>query len=139
MMTRWLRRFLRMIVFFRIAKSIVKGRHHIPLTGPVVIACNHISILDPIYLWGALRRNGVAVAMAELWRIVIVGWVMRLMGHIPIRRKDSASAAQMIAASIGVLNHGGLLIIYPEGKCSETGELLPLKDGVGQIVFGADQ
>lgn len=139
MMTLWLRRFLRMIVFFKIVKSVVKGRHNIPTTGPVVIACNHISILDPIYLWGALRRNGVAVAMAKLWRIVIVGWVMRLMGHIPIQRRNSDSAARMIAASIRVLDHAGLLIIYPEGKCSETGELLPLKDGVAQIVSGTDQ
>lgn len=138
-MTRWFRRFLRMIVFFKIAKSVTEGREHIPATGPVVIACNHISILDPIYLWGALRRNGIAVAMAELWQILIVGWVMRLMGHIPIQRRNSDSAARMIAASIHVLNHAGLLIIYPEGKCSKTGELEPLKNGVAQIVFGAEQ
>ena len=138
MMTRWLRTFPRMIVFLKIAKAIVKGRHNVPPTGAVLIACNHISILDPIYLWGALRRNGVAVAMAELWRIWIVSWVMRIMGHIPIQRKNPASAARMIAACIRVLNHGGLIIIYPEGKCSETGELLPLKDGVAQIVYGAE-
>lgn len=127
-----------MIVFFKIVKAIVKGRGHIPSTGAVIIACNHISILDPIYLWGALRRNGVAVAMAELWRIWVISWVMRLLGHIPIQRKNPESAARMIAAAIQVLNHDGLIIIYPEGKCSETGELLPLKDGIAQIAFGAD-
>ena len=127
-----------MVVFFKIVKAIVKGRGHVPPTGAVIIACNHISILDPIYLWGALRRNGVAVAMAELWRIWVISWVMRLLGHIPIQRKNPESAARMIAAAIRVLNHYGLIIIYPEGKCSETGELLPLKDGVAQIAFGAD-
>lgn len=139
LLTRWLRTFPRMIVFFKIVKVIVKGRNHIPHTGAVIIACTHISILDPIYLWGALRRNGIAVAMAELWRIVIVSWVMRLLGHIPIQRGNSESAARMIAAAIKVLNHGGLIIIYPEGKCSKTGELLPLKDGVAQIAFGTDK
>ena len=135
LLTRVLRSILIGLAKFRIFNVIVINREVVPRSGPIIIASNHISIADPIYLWGALRRSAVAMAMAELWRMPVVSWVMRVLGHIPVERGNRESGEQATQASKTVLEHGGALVIFPEGKCSRDGSLLPLKPGVARVSF----
>lgn len=131
--TQVLRRFLQTLGKW-IFNITVINREVIPRKGRVILACNHLSIADPVILWGAVRRRrAIAVAMAELWRIPGINFVLWLLGHIPIKRRDRESGKRATAAAIRVLEHDGVLFIYPEGKCSETGELLPFKRGVEDI------
>lgn len=134
--TRVVRMFPRALARFGIFKVEVFGREFIPPKGQaVIVACNHISMADPVYVWGAMRRATVTVAMAELWRWPLVGAMMRDLGQIPVDRKSRTSGARVIRLAIRILKHGGLLLIFPEGKCSKTGELLPFKRGVVELAF----
>lgn len=134
--TRGLRLWLRALVRFGIFNATVINRDVIPPKGtPAIIACNHIAMTDPVFLWGAMRRAAVAVAMAELWSWPFVGAIMRDLGHIPVDRKSRKSGARVIELSMAVLKRAGAILIFPEGKCSKDGTLLPFKRGVTDVAF----
>lgn len=123
LLTRILRRVLRGLAWSKIFNVTVIGRENVPAKGRVIVASNHRSVSDPVFLWGALRRNATAIAMAELWRVPVVNLLMWSMAHIPIKRGNKESGQKATAAGIRILKHDGLLIIYPEGGCSKDGEL----------------
>lgn len=130
MMTRVFRRVLRTSVKLRIFNATVVGRGNVPKSGPVLIACNHLSIADPVYLWGALRRNAVAIAKQELWKTPGLGQIMWLMGHIPVDRTSRDSGERTRVAGIANLKAGLLVIIFPEGTIPKDGKLKTFKGGV---------
>lgn len=102
----------------------------------VIVACNHRSMADPVILAAALKRHDMAfVAMSELWKWPIVGLIVWLLGYIPIKRGNKKSAERMMKRSKRVLWALGLLGIFPEGKCSKDGKLLPFKRGTTDLAF----
>jgi 1-acyl-sn-glycerol-3-phosphate acyltransferase len=128
--TRVVRTFMRSIAKVRIVRVKVDNRKNVPRSGRVIVAPNHISFADPVYLWGSLPRNAVAIAKAELWRVWGLNLLLKLMGMIPINRGNAESAQKTLDAGERILENDGLLVIFPEGKCSKTGELLPFKHGM---------
>lgn len=133
--TELVRRVLRFLAWSRIVRVTVVGREVVPKRGAVLIASNHISMLDAVFLWGALRRRAAAVAMAELWTWPVVGLLVRGLGHIPVIRRDPDSGRRALDQAEWVLRHGGVLIIYPEGRCVRPGEVEPYKPGVAKLAF----
>ncbi|MFG3702957.1 lysophospholipid acyltransferase family protein, partial [Micromonospora sp. NPDC047620] len=111
--TQFVRRILRTLAWSNVVRVTVTGRELVPKSGPVIVASNHISMLDAVFLWGALRRRAIAIAMAELWSWPVVGWLVRRLGHIPVVRRDSVSGQSAMAQAEQILRHGGVLIIYP--------------------------
>ncbi|MBK7689346.1 MAG: 1-acyl-sn-glycerol-3-phosphate acyltransferase [Elusimicrobia bacterium] len=67
----------------------------------------------------------------ELFRIPVFGWILRQVNAFPIRRKEGDIAA--IKAAERILNAGGALIVFPEGRRQRTGQLAPPKRGVGLL------
>lgn len=103
---------------------------------PVIVASNHRSMADPVILAAALKRHDMAfVAMSELWKWPIIGLVVWALGYIPIKRGNKKSAERMMKRSKRVLWALGLLGIFPEGKCSKDGKLLPFKRGTTDLAF----
>ncbi|MGW4532445.1 lysophospholipid acyltransferase family protein [Nocardia sp. NPDC004340] len=133
--TQLVRRTLRALAWSRFVQVTVLNRDRVPVTGPVIIASNHISLLDAVFLWGALRRRAVAIAMAELWTWPVVGWLVRLLGHIPVVRRDPDSGRTAVSRAAQVLRFGGVLIIYPEGRLVPAGEREPYKSGVATLAM----
>ncbi|MFB7724638.1 lysophospholipid acyltransferase family protein [Nocardia sp. NPDC056100] len=133
--TQFVRRILRALAWSNFVRVTVIGRELVPKTGPVIIASNHISMLDAVFLWGALRRRAVAIAMAELWTWPVVGWLVRRLGQIPVVRKDSGSGQSALERAEQVLRYGGVLIIYPEGRLVAAGEDEPYKPGVAKLAL----
>lgn len=133
--THFVRRILRTLAWSNFVHVTVLGRELVPATGPVIIASNHISMLDAVFLWGALRRRAVAIAMAELWSWPVVGWLVRRLGQIPVVRKDNDSGASALSQAERILRHGGVLIIYPEGRLVAPGEDEPYKPGVAKLAL----
>ncbi|BAW06500.1 lysophospholipid acyltransferase family protein [Nocardia seriolae] len=131
--THLVRRILRTLASSNFVNVTVIGRELVPATGPVIVAGNHISMLDAVFLWGALRRRAIAIAMAELWSWPIVGRLVRRLGQIPVVRRDPESGRAATAAAEQILHHGGVLIIYPEGKLVAPGESEPYKPGVATL------
>ena len=115
-------------VLFRLK---VSGQHHIPKTGGVLIAANHASYLDiPVLGCGILRRASYMGRM-DLFPGP-VGWLMRYLGWIPIRRERVDRGG--FEEAISRIKAGEAVIIYPEGSRTEDGRLQPGKPGVGMIV-----
>ncbi|MEV6276277.1 lysophospholipid acyltransferase family protein [Nocardia sp. NPDC051832] len=133
--TAFVRRILRALVWSKLVHVTVLGRERVPATGPVILASNHISLLDAVFLWGALRRRAVAIAMAELWSWPVVGWLARRLGQIPVVRRDSESGRSALAQAEQIVRHGGVLIIYPEGRLVVPGAFEPYKPGVAKLAL----
>lgn len=98
----------------------IEGLEHIPADGPVLLAANHISFLDPpVLAYGADRCGRVVrfLAMAELFRIPVLGALLRSMGQIPVERSTAAAAASLDAARTE-LEAGACVGVFPEGGLS---------------------
>ncbi|MFF0494890.1 lysophospholipid acyltransferase family protein [Nocardia aobensis] len=133
--TQFVRRILRTLAWSNFVHVTVVGRELVPKAGPVIVASNHISMLDAVFLWGALRRRAIAIAMAELWSWPVVGWLVRRLGHIPVVRRDSVSGQSAMAQAEQILRYGGVLIIYPEGRLVASGDTEPYKPGVAKLAL----
>jgi 1-acyl-sn-glycerol-3-phosphate acyltransferase len=111
------------------------GREMVPRCGPAIVAGNHISMLDSVVLWTMLRRRAIFIAMAELWSWPRVKWLVRGLGLIPVMRGDKESGSAALSHAERVLRHGGLLIIYPEGRLVRPGEYEPYKPGLAKLAL----
>ncbi len=91
----------------------VVGADRLPATGPVVVAPNHESMLDPIIVGAAISRELRFVAKAELWRSRLLAWMLDGLGAISIERShtDYLAAAQVLQA----LAAGQVVVIFPQG------------------------
>ena len=112
-------------VFFHLQ---VSGEDHIPRTGGVLIAANHASYLDIPILGCALPRRASFIGRMDLFA-GIVGYILRYLGWIPIRRGRVDRKA--FDEAVRRLKAGQVVVIYPEGSRSESGHLQPGKPGIG--------
>jgi 1-acyl-sn-glycerol-3-phosphate acyltransferase len=110
-------------VLFRLKLS---GQHHIPKTGGVLIAANHASYLDIPILGCGVPRRASYMGRIDLFPGP-VGWLMRHLGWIPIRRERVDRGG--FEEAISRIKAGGAVIIYPEGSRTEDGRLQPGKPG----------
>jgi len=77
------------------------------------------------------------LSKAELFRIPVLGWLMRLAGDIPVDRGNPRSAAEAMVRCKEILKQKVSVIIFPEGTRSETDEMLPFKDGAFRLAIDA--
>jgi 1-acyl-sn-glycerol-3-phosphate acyltransferase len=115
-----------------------EGLELIPREGPAIVACNHISYLDPLTNGEAIHRAGRRprfLAKQELFRIPVVGTVLRGAGQIPVARgsRDGSSLDRAAAA----LDAGEVVVIYPEGTVTDRADGLPMqaKTGVARLAL----
>lgn len=98
----------------------VSGRENIPDKGPLVIASNHLSLLDPPVLGTAATRKVHFMAKQELF-VPILGDIYKALGAFPVRRGGADRSA--IKHGLEILQRGDVLAIFPEGTRSKTGKL----------------
>ena len=108
------------------------GRHNIPASGPVIVAPNHISYLDPPLVGAAVPRASVFMARHDLWDNKILNWLLPYLGAFPVHRGQPDRNA--IRRALDELGKGKVLIIFPEGTRSPDGRLQPGEPGVALIV-----
>ena len=99
------------------ARVAFAGGEHLPRTGGALLACNHVSDVDPIYDVAFAISHGRMprfLAKAELWRIPVVRIVMAGGRHIPVQRA-STRAADAYKEAIEALRRGEVVVFYPEG------------------------
>lgn len=115
------------IVFVIWLRFRARGTDKIPLTGGGLILANHQSFLDPLLIGLPLTRPISYLARDSLFRIPIIGWILRNTYVKPINR-DNASTAT-IRETIHRLDEGFLCGVFPEGTRSETGDVGEFKPG----------
>ncbi|HEV7206135.1 MAG TPA: lysophospholipid acyltransferase family protein [Jatrophihabitans sp.] len=119
---------------------VVTGPENVPAEGPVIIAANHISFADEVFTPLAARRQIFYFAKAEYFTTPgLRGRAMKAffegMGHVPVARTDTRSAAAVIDIGVEVLSHGSALGIYPEGTRSSDGRLHKFRTGVARVAL----
>lgn len=105
-----------------------EGRENVPRSGGVLIAPNHISNVDPPTVGLALPRPCYFMANDYLFKIRFVGPLIRLLHAFPIRPGLADRVALRQAETL--LQQGEVVVIFPEGRLSEDGQLLPIHPGV---------
>jgi 1-acyl-sn-glycerol-3-phosphate acyltransferase len=110
-----------------------RGREHIPRSGPVIIASNHLSYLDPPIIGALLPRHFRFVATEELFNMGLLATIMRIFETIPIKRgaADRRAYHQIIAS----LRRNDLIVLFAEGTRSFDGRLQPFEPGTARIAL----
>jgi 1-acyl-sn-glycerol-3-phosphate acyltransferase len=127
----WLR------LFFR---PRVEGVEHVPEEGPAILASNHLSYADWLFMPLTLSRKVTFVAKAEYFTAPgLKGWLQRTFfsgaGQVPIDRSSGDAAAGALMSARRVLSQGELFGIYPEGTRSHDGRLYRGKTGVARLAI----
>ena len=117
----------------------ITGDHHLPTQGAAVLACNHVSFIDPVLLMAASPRPIYFVMDQRIFKMPLLGWFFKLVKAIPIapRSEDPAMYEAAFKAAAQVLRDGNLLAIFPEGGITKDGELQPFKGGIMKILENA--
>lgn len=108
------------VLFTVVLRMRVEGTENIPKDGPLVIASNHLSLLDPPVIGTAATRKVHFMAKQELF-VPILGDIYKILGAFPVRRGGADRAA--IKHGIEILQSSQVLAIFPEGTRSKTGKL----------------
>lgn len=120
----------------------VKGLDNIPAEGAAIIASNHLSFSDSIFMPLMVRRPVVFLAKSEYFTGTgvkgrLTALFFRLTNQLPMDRSGGAASAASLGAGMDVLGHGGLLGIYPEGTRSPDSRLYRGKVGVARLALEA--
>src|SRR5712672_2206923 len=108
----------------------------VPLKGPVILAANHASFLDPPLVGSALPRDINYLARKSLFRFPVLGWILRSVNAVPVDRDGGGAAG--LRAIMDRLHNGGAIILFPEGTRTTDGKLQPARSGIGLTVIKSD-
>jgi glycerol-3-phosphate dehydrogenase (NAD(P)+) len=119
-------------IYFRMARI---GREHIPAEGPVIIAANHRSFLDPFVIatMAPWRRPMYYVAKKELFQKRWMAWILNALGAFPVDR--GAGDRESISTAEELLARGEIVLIFPEGTRVRPGSLGKPRRGVGRLAL----
>jgi 1-acyl-sn-glycerol-3-phosphate acyltransferase len=131
----WLLKIVLTPILYAAYRIRVEGREHLPEQGPVILASNHRSFLDSIFIPLLVRRRVTFVAKAEYFDDPKTAWFFRAVGQIPIRREGGSASDGALAAATEVLERGGVFGIYPEGTRTRDGYLHRGKTGVARLAL----
>lgn len=120
-----------------LGKYVLHGTEHVPKHGAFVLAPNHLSNIDPLVVAVALWKAGRAprfLGKASLFRIPVVGAILRATGQIPVERSGATrSGPDPLAAANMIVEKGLAVIIYPEGSLTREPELWPMRGKTGAV------
>lgn len=120
----------------------VKGLDNIPTEGPAILASNHMSFSDSVFIPVAVPRQVRFLAKNDYWKGkgmagVWNRWFFTVSGQIPMDRSGGQASQNSLAAGEQALRDGHLLGIYPEGTRSPDGKLYRGKVGVAKLALNA--
>jgi len=133
----WVQCLVRLLLLPRYRLKVI-GREHVPATGPVLIAANHVSWLDGFFLAAACPRRGQALVNAAYIAWPVLGRWARWIGLIPVPFSGPKAQRTMFQICRKVLAEGGVLGLFPEAQMTRNGLTGPFYRGLELIVAGRD-
>src|SRR2546429_7186308 len=118
------------LVYFRMQRI---GREHLPKSGPLLLASNHRSFLDPFVIGMLVRRPVYYFAKRELFEKRWQAWVLNALGAFPVDRGAGDGAAMDTARAI--LERGDCVVLFPEGTRVRPGPLGEPRRGIGRLAL----
>lgn len=120
----------------------VSGAENIPAHGAVLLASNHLSFIDSIFLPLVIERNMVFLAKSEYFTGKgLKGWLTKMFflgtGMLPIDRSGGKASEASLNTGLRVLTEGQILGIYPEGTRSPDGKMYRGRTGVARMILEA--
>ena len=112
------------------------GVEHVPLAGPVVLAPNHVSYMDPVLLTIPVRRTLHYMTLEVFFGVRGLGALIRWFRAFPVREDEIDRPA--IRTAMRILRDGHALVVFPEGGRSPDGRLLPFRPGAFRLALQAD-
>lgn len=131
------------LIFYRVAKCIVLpifkliyrykciSECEIPKEGGFIIASNHLSNTDPVFVGLTIKRRVYFMAKVELFKNKLFGALIRVLGAFPVTRGENDNKA--IATGEDLINNGKVMTIFIEGGRTKTGELMRPRSGCAVI------
>lgn len=132
-MAYWLLKAVLTPIFHLLWRVRVEGREHVPVTGPAVLAANHQSFCDSLFLPLVVHRKVTYLAKAEYFDSRKTAWFFRAVGQIPIRRGGGKESERALETAAEVLGEGKLLALYPEGTRSRDEWVHRGRTGVARL------
>jgi 1-acyl-sn-glycerol-3-phosphate acyltransferase len=130
----WFRRLGRVVARVNPWRLHISGRENIAPGSVYVVVSNHQSLAD-IPLISHLILDTKWLGKAELFRLPVVGWMMRIAGDVPVERADRRKAAQALLQCARYLRQRVSVVFFPEGTRSRDGQVLPFNDGPFQLAI----
>jgi glycerol-3-phosphate dehydrogenase (NAD(P)+) len=118
------------LVFLRLQRI---GREHLPKKGPLLLASNHRSFLDPFVIGMLVRRPVYYMAKRELFEKRWQAWILNALGAFPVDRGAGDGAAMDTARAI--LERGDCVVVFPEGTRVRSGSLGVPRRGIGRLAL----
>jgi 1-acyl-sn-glycerol-3-phosphate acyltransferase len=120
----------------------VEGLEHVPRSGGVIFAGNHLSVADELFIGATVPRHLAFWAKSDYFEGTgIRGWfsrnLMNGLGAIPVERKGGRAALEAFDGAVPVLKGGDAIVIYPEGTRSPDGKLYRGRTGVARLAVAA--
>ncbi|WP_028649513.1 1-acyl-sn-glycerol-3-phosphate acyltransferase [Nocardiopsis sp. CNT312] len=118
----------------------VEGVHHVPRLGPVILAANHLALIDPLFIGVACPRPVRFIAKQELFdegtlpRRLFTR-ALRGIGQLSVDRRPGQSAQEAMDSSLEVLREGEVFGIFPEGTRSPDGRLYKGQTGLAWLAL----
>jgi 1-acyl-sn-glycerol-3-phosphate acyltransferase len=124
--------------FFRAVFSLyfrwrVFNPERVPLTGPVILASNHASYIDPPLVGAGVTRKINFLARDSIFRVPILAQILRSWEVVPVDRDGGSGRG--LKEILRRLELGGAIIVFPEGTRSRDGALSPARSGIGLTVI----
>jgi 1-acyl-sn-glycerol-3-phosphate acyltransferase len=129
---RWFRRLGRVLARVHPCRVKITGAEHVDPRATYVVVSNHQSLAD-IPLISHLCLDTKWLAKAELFRVPLAGWMMRMAGDVPVARGHRRQAAQALLHCARYLRQGCSVVFFPEGTRSRDGRLLPFSEAPFQL------
>jgi len=122
-----------MSVLYRIR---VTGEDNIPISGPAVLVCNHVSFVDALVLGGAIGRPARFVMYYKIFQIPLLKLIFKTARAIPIAsaRENEDLLNQSFDRIDEALNDGDIVCIFPEGAISADGDIQRFRPGIEKII-----
>jgi 1-acyl-sn-glycerol-3-phosphate acyltransferase len=131
---RWFRRLGRMLPRVNTWRIHITGREHMDAGQVYVIVSNHQSMAD-IPVISNLKLDTKWLAKAELFRVPLLGWMLRMAGDVPVDRSQPRQGARAMMRCARYLRQHCSVVFFPEGGRSLDGEVQPFNEGAFQLAI----